>query len=238
MDTVLTPDPIHRELALLLPWYVNGRLDAEEARQVEAHLAICPSCQRDVAELSRLLQTQAEAYDHRPVDEGKMHALLDRIEGAEKQQPSRVKKGDTAERTSAWEALGRWVNSWLGAQPALIAAAVAVVTLGIVVSTVMDLESKDGRYDVLSSSDPATEEFRMKLRFQGSPARADVEKLVSSSVREQKVQGAYRIDEIGGGEYVVIFKETPAVETVAGLLMHWQQAPNVAQVSVDGSAAP
>jgi hypothetical protein len=39
----------HREFQLLLPWYVTGRLDAADKREVEAHLAGCPDCQAALA---------------------------------------------------------------------------------------------------------------------------------------------------------------------------------------------
>jgi anti-sigma-K factor RskA len=238
METVLTSDPFHRELELLLPWYVNGRLDAEEARQVEAHLAECPACQRDVAELARLLHAHAQTVDERPVDDAKMHALLDKIEGGEKLQPQSPKKRDTAERSSLWESLSRFMGSWLGAQPALVVATIAALSLVVVSMTMMRLDSTDGQYGVLSSSEPETEEFRLKLRFEGAPGRAEVEKLIASGVRERQVQGAYRIDQREGGEYVVTFGEKPTVDAVSGLISEWRNAPNVAEVSIDGSAAP
>ena len=87
-------------------------------------------------------------------------------------------------------------------------------------------------------SEPATEEFRLKLRFEGAPGRAEVEKLIASGVRERQVQGAYRIDQREGGEYVVTFGEKPTVDAVSGLIAEWRNAPNVAEVSIDGGAAP
>ncbi|MFH0340562.1 MAG: anti-sigma factor family protein [Chromatiales bacterium] len=40
-------DP-HRHIIEILPWYANGSLDPREAMEVEAHLAGCPSCQREL----------------------------------------------------------------------------------------------------------------------------------------------------------------------------------------------
>ena len=37
-------DP-HQEAQFLLPWYVNGRLDADEQAAVETHLRDCRECQ-------------------------------------------------------------------------------------------------------------------------------------------------------------------------------------------------
>lgn len=39
----------HGEAQLLLPWYVSGRLEAEELAMVERHLRDCAECRADVA---------------------------------------------------------------------------------------------------------------------------------------------------------------------------------------------
>jgi len=50
-------DERRHEAQLLLPWYVTGRLDADEAARVEAHLAACPECQAEL-QLERRLSTE------------------------------------------------------------------------------------------------------------------------------------------------------------------------------------
>lgn len=42
------------ELRELLPWYANGTLTGDERAKLEAHLARCGSCQRELAELRGL----------------------------------------------------------------------------------------------------------------------------------------------------------------------------------------
>lgn len=39
----------HEQAQQLLPWYVNGTLEADEAAMVEAHLAECAECRADLA---------------------------------------------------------------------------------------------------------------------------------------------------------------------------------------------
>jgi hypothetical protein len=39
----------HERVQQLLPWYVNGTLEADEAAMVEAHLAECAECRADLA---------------------------------------------------------------------------------------------------------------------------------------------------------------------------------------------
>ncbi len=45
---------LHDDACALLPWYVTGRLDAEDVARVEAHLPTCPQCQADLAAERRL----------------------------------------------------------------------------------------------------------------------------------------------------------------------------------------
>lgn len=45
---------LHDDTCALLPWYVTGRLDAEDAARVEAHLPTCVQCQADLAAERRL----------------------------------------------------------------------------------------------------------------------------------------------------------------------------------------
>ena len=39
----------HREVQLLLPWFVTGQLSPDEQAQVETHLVACPDCKADLA---------------------------------------------------------------------------------------------------------------------------------------------------------------------------------------------
>jgi hypothetical protein len=50
-------DDEHREVGLLLPWYVTGRLDDPERARVETHLATCAQCQAELR-FERKLETE------------------------------------------------------------------------------------------------------------------------------------------------------------------------------------
>jgi hypothetical protein len=50
----------HRAVERLLPWHVNGTLDAAEAAVVEAHLAACERCRADVRWQLRLREAAPE----------------------------------------------------------------------------------------------------------------------------------------------------------------------------------
>ncbi len=47
----------HREIDLLLPWYVNGSLDAPERERVRHHVQECHLCQQEIP-LLRLIQAE------------------------------------------------------------------------------------------------------------------------------------------------------------------------------------
>jgi len=60
----------HRLAQELLPWFVNGTLDAAEGAQVEAHLAHCGRCQADAAAQAAIRAANVDAGLHADVDGG------------------------------------------------------------------------------------------------------------------------------------------------------------------------
>ena len=52
-------DPIRE----LIPWYVNGSLSVEEARQVAAHLSRCEACRDELTQIVRLNVEVRRAFD-------------------------------------------------------------------------------------------------------------------------------------------------------------------------------
>lgn len=56
-DVVPLHGKAHEQVLLLLPWYVNDTLDAGERARVEAHLADCEACRKDVAAERKLAQS-------------------------------------------------------------------------------------------------------------------------------------------------------------------------------------
>lgn len=81
MDNVipLTGDS-HRQVQNLLPWFVNGSLDEDEAAAVEAHLAECDECRADLeSEFALGREVSVASLD---VDQG-WAAMRARIEGGD-----------------------------------------------------------------------------------------------------------------------------------------------------------
>ena len=65
METGQNQPPPH-EAELLLPWYLNGTLQCDEAREVERHIGGCPSCRVEAAELRKLKGEVRSAVEARP----------------------------------------------------------------------------------------------------------------------------------------------------------------------------
>lgn len=59
----------HRETWEILPWFVNGRLDALDREKADAHLRACDACRRELAEQRRLCQAMIadSKVEHMPI---------------------------------------------------------------------------------------------------------------------------------------------------------------------------
>jgi hypothetical protein len=111
----------HAEARRLLPWLVNARLDEDARSWVEAHVAGCSECRRDVDEL-RLLRSTCLSTDAIGIDSAN---VAEADAGWRRLRPRLGRTG--AGRAGTWR--GRWPGPrWLAA---LAAQAVAIVVLGI-----------------------------------------------------------------------------------------------------------
>src|SRR5260370_36349639 len=93
----------HENVWLLLPWYVNGTLQAAERRLVDDHLAACPSCLEELARskaLAAALRTRQEsAPSPHPIQ---LARLIERIEASEASGASDASEaGDASEASEA-----------------------------------------------------------------------------------------------------------------------------------------
>jgi anti-sigma factor RsiW len=239
MDTVHSSDPIHRELELLLPWYVKGRLDAAEARQVQAHLAQCPTCRAEADGLAALFAAHERTMTDRPVDEARLSEVFARIDAYEAQRAKRAGRTNGRNEpmhSSVWASLGAAVFGLLSARPALLASTFAAVALAVIAVPMLRTPAAD--YGLLSSGETAPESLSVRLRVSGNSTQQDVERLVQSSLRERKMQGKYRVSQHGSGEYIVTLEQKPSIDAMSRLIADWQKAPNVTDVAIDAGGTP
>jgi anti-sigma factor RsiW len=228
MNTARIRLPTHKPLKIL-PWYVNCTLDPKEATKVAAHVSGCPICQREVDDLAKLFSTRARLVPKRPVDEARLDDLFARIDRHEGER----RKTQPVERISLRERL-LGIMDWLIARPALAGACAALLLAVVAVPMLTSRTADDGAYEVLETPGAATEQLRVRLRFQTAPAQADVDRAVQTSLAQQKLANPYRIERQPNGEYVVIFEKKPGVAAMSRLLEDLRRTSNAADVAIDG----
>jgi hypothetical protein len=233
MDTIHT-SLTHHEAQKILPWYVNRRLGAAESRGVEAHLRGCPICRREADGLATLFSAH-EGVAERPVDEARLDALFARIEQYEGERRAQSRRSDDNGR-SLWQLLTVGVLGWLVARPGLIAGALAAVVVAVVAVPMLESPATD-QFQVLSSSEPTADTFRVVLRFQAAPERDAIERLVRSGVPAQTPGSEYRIERRSDTEYVVVFDRKPSVTAVSQMIGSWGTAPHVVAATIDDAGA-
>jgi anti-sigma factor RsiW len=101
----------HHEVQSLLPWYLNGRLDADERAEVEAHLKDCPECQAELRD-ERILGAEIATL---PIGETSIAGAPGDVEHDWALMRRRIEPGPA--RRSARTGAARWAGwrGWLGA---------------------------------------------------------------------------------------------------------------------------
>jgi hypothetical protein len=82
-------DQLHTTTRELIPWWVNGRLTAAEAQQVESHLAQCAECRADAAVEQRVRAAMRRKTQVEFAPQMSFQKLWSRIEEVERDLPSR-----------------------------------------------------------------------------------------------------------------------------------------------------
>jgi len=136
----------HEQAQLLLPWHASGTLEPDEAALLEAHLAECAECRRDLAS-ERLMR---ELYGAMPVAGKPARAPLP----APRLQPR---------RRPAWRSVTRRLSTTWG-KAAMAAAAVALVVA-------VAPRQSDGEYQLLGSNTAAQPGNAIVLFAPDTPAR-------------------------------------------------------------------
>jgi len=114
-----TRDP-HKQAEVLLPWYATGQLDEADRSLVDAHLAACARCQRQLAGERRMVD-RFQSFSPE-VDSG-WARMRQRIEAPAIERPGWI--GQTA--SDIWQMLKRPAVSVLAtAQVGLLAIAAAI----------------------------------------------------------------------------------------------------------------
>lgn len=183
----------HEQAQLLLPWHAAGTLEPDEAAQLEAHLAECAECRRDLAG-ERLMR---ELYGAMPVADRPARAPL----SAARRQPR---------RRPAWRSATRGLSTTWG--KAAIAAAAAAAAVAFVVVP----NRPEGEYQLLGSDPAAKTGNAIVLFAPETPARelrAALEQAGERLVDGPTASGAYivQVPEAGRAEALEGLRASPHV---------------------------
>ena len=130
----------HDEVEALLPWFVNGTLEADDRARVLHHLDECALCRNEVEALEEF---RAEyAVDGPPLDSKAAFARLAASLGAVP-EPGHVRAGRvlSAAWRARWVSLGRSSVRWL--PWAVAVQLVMIATIGVLVVLLVDRDEGD-----------------------------------------------------------------------------------------------
>ncbi len=157
-----TTDP-HRETRDLMPWLITGRLEPEEKARVEAHLAACEDCSRELAGERALAGEVAEL----PIATGiGWAAMRDRLDTAARQAAFVPASPPQRRRFTA-----RRIGTILAAQAAMLAAAVTIT---------LRVEAPTAPYHALGST-PAAVGGNAIVVFRPDARESDISRLLKAN---------------------------------------------------------
>jgi anti-sigma factor RsiW len=158
-----TQDP-HRETRDLMPWLITGRLEPEEQARVEAHLATCETCSRELAGERELARDVAEL----PIATGiGWAAMRDRLDSAA-EVASFIPLPPARTRFTP-----RQIGLAIAAQAAILAAAVTIT---------LRIEAPIAPYHALGSAPAAAAtEGNAIIVFRPDARESDISSLLKAS---------------------------------------------------------
>lgn len=177
-----SPHTAHRDVWMLLPWYVNGTLEGAECKLVQEHLTLCITCRREVAEQQRL----AEAISRSRIMDSAPHTsfarLMERVD-RERSQTNWRKTGWNG-LWHLWEDFLEWLTRARVSRPMLVAVPLLLLFVGLVLRTQSWLTStpKEPQYRTLASpnSVPAADSILIRVIFTKAVDHEQAQQLLSS----------------------------------------------------------
>lgn len=140
MGNVIPMHDPHQQAIDLLPWYANGTLDKDEAEAVEAHLAECAECRRELDSERAAARMVADLQID--VERG-WTGMRRKVESAAP-PPARRDRGSWPKPHAG----RRFAIPWAVAAPAAAASLLVAMVVGLPTAT----ESEEGSYRTLGST--------------------------------------------------------------------------------------
>lgn len=216
---------VHREVSELLPWYVNGTLEPNEASRVAAHIALCVECKREITSMDALAGAVTDSSAGLPAaSENLLARSMDRIERFEAQ---------CAKRRMPGKALRQFLaiahNAVLGgSMPARFMIAAEFVAILLLIVGAIGFARQSSRLQVLLASE--------QQRSQGIADKLQVAEQQQSHYKTLAAQCAQNSD---GVRITVAFREGATekqirelLSTISGLIVNGPSPQRFYTISV------
>ncbi|MGR9117334.1 MAG: anti-sigma factor family protein [Gammaproteobacteria bacterium] len=210
------PYSSHREISLLLPWYVNKTLSGAEMNRVEHHLKVCLTCRRELATLHKLAAAVRQEGSIDTAAQASFSLLKKRIhnpDAADREQAPRV-------IASPVQRLGYGKIRRL---PRTALALAAVLLLSVLIPRFTDTGGlRINEYRTLSDAEtPATGSNTVRVIFSNDTGRPKINEILAS-VHGRVVDGP-----TAQGVYTVALQNEPASTTVLNRVASLRDSPHV-----------
>lgn len=183
------------EIELLLPWYVNGTLEASDAAKVEAYLERHPDMR---VQLATLRDDMHETVGANEAIAGPSGAALDRLmnqieaETPMRHRAAKVKRGMMEAVDEFLRSLSPGRLGWA----AMAAAAVIMLQAGVVGTMMLNPPTGDSTYQTASGSNQLSGTFAL-IQFKQDASVADISTFLSKEGAEivggPKPGGLFRV---------------------------------------------
>src|SRR5690349_20893280 len=98
MNQHIDSTTLHDHIWLLIPWYVNGRLEESQRLSVDTHLHTCAACQEEVLTQQKICAAMtASSPEVEQLPTASLRALLQKIDSA--QSPATIELPVLVDRT-------------------------------------------------------------------------------------------------------------------------------------------
>ena len=195
----LSSHTAHRDVWMLLPWYVNGTLEGAELNKVQQHLRVCITCRQELAEQQRWAEAMGQSGVIDLTPQASLARLLQRIDS--EIPPADRHKKDWSWLRSPWTWLLESLSSvrlpqraWV-AVPLLILLLVLVPTAGFWWSSL----PREPQYHTLASpnSVPAAGSTDIQVVFAKTLTQEQIQQMLHALPAEivagPSASGAYTI---------------------------------------------
>ena len=174
----------HDAIWLLIPWYVNGRIDDQQRARVDAHLRTCQACQDELLTQQQIYQTMAASNPEvEQLPSASLRRLMQKIDAQE--NPSPAASIDIAptpvtrrQQILTW----RWPSSVAASLAALAAGTIGFIAFN---HTEADKQSPANYYTVTSPTAPIPLEV-IRVVFAPNITVADMQRILNEAQLDRK----------------------------------------------------